>query len=294
MVFVQALIRSDTDKGAVVILDRRYKVEKIDKSSKFSKKPDWDGSGIVDTVNEETAHEKETPPETESRVMIGYKNIVCFANSHKYNGSCIAGKQLVEKGDKDWIRPVSAKQMGEIYFSFDKSTNKEPFDLLDIISVPIRKPFPNKYQTENYLIDEGKKWIYKRSLSISELPEYYDNEETIWINGYHSFVGYNDRIPIDLAFSECTTSLMLIQPAKVTINVDFEGTNKKKVRAKFQYNGTNYSFIVTDKIIRKEYINKNVGEYSLNLKIVSFCISISEPWQDYCYKLVAGVIGNQG
>ena len=46
--------------------------------------------------------------------------------------------------------------------------------------------------------------------------------------------------------NECTSSLLLIQPEEISINVDCEGNNKKKVRAKFRFGGCHYSFIVTD------------------------------------------------
>jgi ATP-dependent DNA helicase DinG len=246
-----------------------------------------------ETIIEETTYDTEKVCEIDSRMMSGYKDIVCFANSHKYNGSCIAGKEFSKNGAAQWVRPVSKRQMGELFISSEQDTDKVFPKVLDVISIPIRKHFPHNYQTENFLIDESKDWISKRSLSISELSKYHDNVETLWINGYNSFGGYNDRIPIDLAFDECTSSLLLIQPEKISINVDLEGNSKKKIRAKFLFNSIHYSFIVTDQVIKNEYINKDAGEYDLNMENVSLCISIGEPWKDFCYKLVAGVIGER-
>ncbi len=43
------------------------------------------------------------------------KRIVCLANSRKYSGRCIAGKELLADGRPGrWIRPVSARENEEV------------------------------------------------------------------------------------------------------------------------------------------------------------------------------------
>jgi hypothetical protein len=47
---------------------------------------------------------------------------------------------------------------------------------------------------------------------------------------------------------------------------------------------------VTDPAIEKKYIAK-AGEYPVNPKEKAFItVSISEPFEDFCYKLAAGII----
>ena len=44
-----------------------------------------------------------------------FKRIVCLANSRKYSGRCIAGKELLADGRPGrWIRPVSARENEEV------------------------------------------------------------------------------------------------------------------------------------------------------------------------------------
>ena len=48
--------------------------------------------------------------------MIGYKTIICLANSRKKGGYCIAGKEIVNhQVTPKWIRPVSDTESGELY-----------------------------------------------------------------------------------------------------------------------------------------------------------------------------------
>ena len=42
------------------------------------------------------------------------KRIVCLANSRKLNGRCLAGKEFGGKGVGTWIRPVGAREHGEV------------------------------------------------------------------------------------------------------------------------------------------------------------------------------------
>lgn len=42
------------------------------------------------------------------------KRIVCLANSRKYKGSCVAGKEIMGNAFGGWVRPVSKKVHGEL------------------------------------------------------------------------------------------------------------------------------------------------------------------------------------
>jgi len=60
------------------------------------------------------------------------------------------------------------------------------------------------------------------------------------------------------------------------------------VRARFPLGEKRYVIAVTDPVIAREYLAKENGEYPIG--IARLCISIGEPYQGYCYKLVAGII----
>jgi len=81
------------------------------------------------------------------------KTIVCLANSRKYSGRCIAGKEILADGYGPWIRPVSVRQYGEISEEERRYENGVSAKLLDILRVPLIGAAPQLYQSENYLID---------------------------------------------------------------------------------------------------------------------------------------------
>ena len=65
---------------------------------------------------------------------------------------------------------------------------------------------------------------------------------------------------------------------------------KRKMRALFIYNKYKYNLSITDPKVESYFFKKQDGKYQIN-NLYS-CISISEPFQDYCYKLVASMITN--
>ena len=51
-----------------------------------------------------------------------------------------------------------------------------------------------------------------------------------------------------------------------------------------------YRLTVTDPKIEREYLKKINGTYLLQSKNVYMCVSIGEPYEGYCYKLVAAIL----
>lgn len=222
------------------------------------------------------------------------KKIVCLANSRKISGRCIAGKELLEGNYNEWIRPVSKRATGEISEYEKRFEDGEHPHVLDIITIPFVEHRPHNYQQENHLIDDGYYWEKEGTLSLSELPKVVDAvPDELWLNGYSSYNGINDRIPEPEA-NRLESSLLLIQPDTLTISVEIEGAEfdngKRKVRAIFTHNNHQYKLAVTDPRIESHFLKNEDGQYEVNVGEVYMCISIGEPYNDYCYKLVASII----
>ena len=218
-----------------------------------------------------------------------FKEIVCLANSRKYSGRCIAGKEFAGNHIGEWVRPVSNRETGELSVKETSYRNGKAPELLDIIAIPLAKHNPYSYQTENYLVNEGT-WERKRQFPLPDLSKLCDHVDSLWINGYNSYNGLNDRMPEELVRKGLKSSLVFIRPEKVCITVE-EGQNLlKRVRSRFTFAGEEYWFPVTDPLIENRYFNQNVGQYHINKKDLYFTISIGEPYEGYCYKLVAGII----
>ena len=67
------------------------------------------------------------------------------------------------------------------------------------------------------------------------------------------------------------------------------GNTKGRVQARFAFDGIDYWLWVTDPIVERRYLAGTDGEYAVGEAYLT--ISIGESYQDYCYKLVATVIG---
>ncbi|MBW1699596.1 MAG: DNA helicase RecQ [Deltaproteobacteria bacterium] len=217
------------------------------------------------------------------------KRIICLANSRKYSGRCIAGKEINGKEIGTWIRPVSRQGTGELSLKEMTFSDGGIPKVLDVISVPLTRPSPHTYQSENHMIDD-RQWVKHGAVPIQALSGMVDDVPHLWINGHHSHRGLNDRIPLELAEQEVTSSLLLVRPENLCITVDEGADSLKKIRSRFIFNGVKYWLSVTDPEIETTYYNKEFGEYPIAEENVYICVSIGEPYEGYCYKLAAGII----
>ena len=216
------------------------------------------------------------------------KKIICLANSIKINGRCVAGKEILGHNKfGNWIRPVSARQKGELSvheISYDQVSCPK---LLDIVTIPLRKRSPQTYQVENTLIESGRKWVKSREFNKNSVAKMLDDVPTLWLNGWNSSNGMNDRIPQEIAEQQIISSLLLIKPISLRIHVEQEFKGKK-ARAKFKYKGVEYWLVITDPL-EEAYKKKPAGDYKISGEVF-LCVSLGEPFDGWCYKLVAGVI----
>jgi Dual OB-containing domain len=67
------------------------------------------------------------------------------------------------------------------------------------------------------------------------------------------------------------------------------GNPKRRVQAKFSYNGVSYRLWVTDPLIETEHLTRGEGVHALGPSYLT--ISLGEPLDGRCYKLVAAIIG---
>jgi ATP-dependent DNA helicase RecQ len=215
------------------------------------------------------------------------KQIVCLAWSRKYSGHCLAGKEMVPDGK--WIRPVSQTETGALTQCHMPDENTSPICLMDILSIPVSAHCPHGCQQENYLIGKGS-WKKHGTVSISSLRSLCDSVQTLWINGHSSGSGKNDRIPVEMIKENVHSSLVLILPENLVIHVQ-EGINLlKQVRISFAFNGIFYKLPVTDPEVESSCLKNPLGNYPLTETEIYLTISISEPYEGFCYKLVAGLM----
>ena len=223
--------------------------------------------------------------------MAVIKRIVCLANSRKHQGRCIVGRELVGGRPAAWIRPVSDRPHEEV--SEDERRYEDGSDpcVLDMIDVPLREPRPKGCQQENWLLEPSKYWVRVGRFSWVDLEQLADKSGTLWLNGYHTYNGQNDYIPLDQAVT-VGSSLKLVRVDAMQLRVfkpgEAFGNLKRRIQTQFQFAGNDYIIWVTDPIIERAYFARKDGDYPLGESYLT--ISLGEPYNERCYKFVAGVI----
>lgn len=113
----------------------------------------------------------------------------------------------------------------------------------------------------------------------------------LWLDGHHTYNGLNDKVPIALADS-VTASLRLLRAHRLRVDVitpgEAFGNNKRRVQGRFQHAGRDYALWITDPGFERAYLARSNGTYGIGDCYLT--ISLGEPYQDACYKLIAAVI----
>ena len=216
------------------------------------------------------------------------KQILCLANSRKPSGRCVAGKEK----SGSWIRPVSTRPGGELSEQERWFENGVDPKVGDIINVPMLGKQKHAFQTENHTIDDGFYWSLHRSATWKEIKDLVDSfSGELWGNDSSSYNGLKDRVSLDVACN-IHESLKLIYVTDLLIIVQVEGAAfnnaKRKLRGQFSLNGHLYRLSITDPLIERRYFAGGDGEFPIGA--AALCISLGEPYQDFAYKLIAGMI----
>lgn len=218
------------------------------------------------------------------------RTIICLANSYKHGGRCVAGREYQEGVAGAWLRPVSVREGREL------SAAECRYGLLrgtvtvgDIADVELARPVPHAHQVENHEIAATGGWRKFGCASWTLLYACQDADYAdFWIDHGSSSRGVADRVPISLA-PDLSASLQLIylRRLELLVRTGFNGVGKE-VRACFTHLGMEYNLKVTDPVICESMKNKQPGTYPEGM--VLLCISVSEPFQGFVYRLVATII----
>ena len=228
--------------------------------------------------------------------MAASKRIVCLANSRKLAGRCIAGREWAAgTGAGSWIRPVSQRDSQEVSeYERQYEDGSDP-RVLDIVDIPMQEPRPHGYQTENWLLDPEYYWEKVGVYSPLDLSALADPIEPLWVDGYSTYNGSNDKIPVE-ANGETCTSLRLIRVEEVVLKVfapgEAFGNSKRRVQGRFIHADQDYALWVTDPIYERRYLAKLDGTYRIGE--CHLTVSLGEPYRDTIYKLIAAIIEPDG
>ena len=176
------------------------------------------------------------------------KLILCLANSYKHGGRCIAGIEVslqegrisIKKssyGIPIWIRPVSHSAAGEVPLS----------DAIGIKVLSVVKIVNANYAGSS---SHSEDYYYAKLLLLDTLnpsDEFLKKYTDTWHN---LIFGNKGRALTPDAFQNGDYSLMLIRTEGSEIYLDERYTPKPRI--KFNYNGYEYDFPITD----PDYLNR--------------------------------------
>jgi hypothetical protein len=219
------------------------------------------------------------------------KRILCLANSRKLSGRCVAGREIASGQPGAWIRPVSDREHQEV--SEEERRYQDGSDplVLDVIDVPLIGSRPHLFQQENWLLDPKFYWQKTGRLDWSGLQAFVDRDGPLWIHHQSSHKGLNDRIALSQA-EALRSSLRLIHVDALTSDVSRPGAAfgnpKRRVQGQFEHGGMRYHLWVTDPVYEKRFLALADGRHELGESCLT--ISLGEPHEGFCYKLIAAIV----
>ncbi len=210
-------------------------------------------------------------------------SVVILANSVKQGGYCVAGKDI---RTGQWIRPVSTPIGGALHRQ--KLMVKNPYGRfvakpLQIVDMAFERPAPLPTQPENHLL-ATETWIQHFKAQRDQLRKAMDNPEHLWMHGNRS-----DRFPLAaLKSTKRHQSLYLVYANEIQFCIDTNCHSRKKVIGTFRYKGETYSMGVTDPAYFK-YTKLDVG-YEWEERGHYLCVSQTDAFHGYCYKVIAAIL----
>jgi hypothetical protein len=216
-------------------------------------------------------------------------DFLCLANSTKHGGRCVAGIRLVEGG---WVRPISSQPDGTLSLA-QTSVGGEPLKLLDLVHADVGAPCPQPHQPENVVLSKGgftRTATLTPSQALPWLARNLDRDRHLLGNDWGKVsTGWLTSRP-------ARSSLTLVEPSIQHWCVENSQRGNRQVRCEFSWHGVTYNLSVTDPVWRAKFDGLDFGNYPADvlggspLDRTYFVISLGEPYEGYCYKLIAGVV----
>lgn len=219
-------------------------------------------------------------------------DFVCLANSRKMGHRCIAGLRLDEGG---WVRPISSRPHGELQHEDCCYEDGELPETLEVVSFVAAEYEPPAHQPENRLVDDEFFWEKLRNAGADDLTLVESWVES-WVESGPLFGCQNNKVPFEEGLLP-PNSLCLVEPRDLSFAVRFNHQARKlQSRARFDLQGARYDLPITDIGLEKELVQLGQGtHWPEELDIAEshrtlFVVSLGEPFNGHCYKLIAGMI----
>ena len=217
-------------------------------------------------------------------------DIICLAWSRKHGGRCLAGVRTDGGG---WVRPVGEGDGGALPETLEAR-------VLDILRVSLSKPCPKSHQPENWKLRQVwyNPWHKPCRRVVRLTREDVADRLRLCLSREPLLLGSrSDRVSED-SFDEMPAqeSLALIQPEDLRWLIKTNSSGQRRTRAVFCWKGTVYNLAVSDPAWEQRLSGLEPGSHphvavtTADEAVTFLTISLGEPFNGYCYKLVAAVI----
>lgn len=215
---------------------------------------------------------------------------ICLANSRKMQGRCVAGLRTDGSG---WFRPVSALADGTLSYSNCILDDGNEAALLDVVEVDVVRPRPEPHQPENWELAPATWHVVQRIAPANA----YAGLRTALVPGPALLGGPGDRVAhAPFLVTPAAASLSIVEPSSVQWEITTSLRGNRQTRCWFVLGGANYNLSVTDLKIERALSGHAQGVHPRDAAgippqaRVLLTISLSEPFNGDCYKLVAAVL----
>jgi hypothetical protein len=218
--------------------------------------------------------------------------IVCLANSYKHDHRCVAGISLITK---KWVRLVGTRVPGCLTIRQTCYPNGSEARILDVFEVELGEKCGSNCHPEDVFVAEVP-WKPVGRINEPRDTQFLDS----YVNKRPDLLqGYGDRIYVrKFADGPATHSLELIQPDDLWWWIRESG-GKRKNRALFRLghvSRAHYDLAVTDPVWLDGLHLLPAGIYPHGFFFggkppkTLLTVSLSEPFEKFHYKLIAGVV----
>jgi hypothetical protein len=192
-----------------------------------------------------------------------------------------------------WVRPVSDSEHGELRYSQYRLPDHSEPHLMDVIRVGLSRPQPLSHQPENWLVDDSPWTLLERPASADRA-----RMVSAAVSGGPLLLGSTGRSVPHAQFRDrpAPESLVLVQPAEIRWHTEFNTYQLCNMpRVSFRLGNVEYDLPLTDPAYAGPLQRRDEGDYSssdLGIpedRTVLFTVSLGDPLDGICYKLVAAV-----
>ncbi|HEY2975877.1 MAG TPA: hypothetical protein VGJ48_25405 [Pyrinomonadaceae bacterium] len=234
-------------------------------------------------------------------LFVPTKRLLVLANSIKNDFRCIAGREIEGETRRlgPWIRPVSGSGHGELRRQHYALEGGGFTSVLDLVDVPLISAKDDPGQPENWLVDENVLWTKVATFDAGRVHELAETPDSLWFEAGSR----SDRISVPgQRLLTPQRSLVLVSPVDFKIRMwrefnPFQGYTQRKTRGVFNYGSQSYQLSITDPVFTSNHcrIHPAAGDPPVVVEPPCgdrclLCISLTSPFRDYHYKVIATVL----